>query len=101
MISSTITHNSNTISIEMSECGKTADLIIKTKHLSFLSPLLFVVCVQASSGRCEGGGRVEEVLRAEEAPWRVGLHTQEPVQTTGGVSSISPCTSFWYNEHGL
>lgn len=55
----------------------------------------FVVCVQASSRGCEGGGRVEEVLRAEEAPRRAGLHTQEPVQASGGVSTFSPCTSVW------
>lgn len=38
---------------------------------------------------------MEEVLRAEEAPWGAGLHTQEPVQKTGGVSAFSPCTTFW------
>lgn len=63
-------------------------------------PLLYIlssaVCVQASSRRCEGGGCVEEVLRAEEAPWGVGLHTQEPFQKRGGVSTFSPSTTFWY-----
>lgn len=62
---------------------------------SLFSLLCFVVCVQASPRRCEGGGRVEEVLRAEEAPRRAGLHTQEPVQKTGGVPTFSPCTGFW------
>lgn len=40
---------------------------------------LSVVCVQASSRGNKGGGCVEKVLRAEEAPRRVGLHAQEPV----------------------
>lgn len=40
---------------------------------------------------------MEEVLRAEEAPWGVGLHAQEPVQKTGGLSSFSSRTSLWYN----
>lgn len=62
---------------------------------SLFSLLWFVVRLQASSRRCEGGGRVEEVLRAEEASWRAGLHSQEPIQTSGGVSTFSPCTSFW------
>lgn len=39
---------------------------------------------------------MEEVLRAEEAPWGVGLHAQEPVQKRGGVSTFSPSTAFWY-----
>lgn len=38
---------------------------------------------------------MEEVLRAEETSWRVGLHAQEPVQKTGGVSTFSSCTSLW------
>lgn len=38
---------------------------------------------------------MEEVLGAEEAPRGVGLHTQEPVQKTGGVPTFSPCTSLW------
>lgn len=62
-----------------------------------LSLLCFTVCVQASSGGCEGGGCVEEVLRAEEAPRGAGLHAQEPVQKTGGVSVLSPRTSLWYD----
>lgn len=40
---------------------------------------------------------MEAVLRAEEAPWGVGLYAQEPVQKTGGVSTFSTCTSLWYN----
>lgn len=40
---------------------------------------------------------MEAVLRAEEAPWGVGLHAQEPVQKTGGVSTFSTRTSLWYN----
>lgn len=38
---------------------------------------------------------MEEVLGAEEAPRGAGLHTQEPVQKTGGVSTFSPGTSLW------
>lgn len=39
---------------------------------------------------------MEAVLRVKEAPWRVGLHTQESVQETGGVSTFSSGTSLWY-----
>lgn len=39
---------------------------------------------------------MEAVLRVKEAPWRVGLHTQEPVQETGGLSTFSSGTSLWY-----
>lgn len=41
---------------------------------------------------------MEKVLRAEEAPRRVGLHAQEPVQAGGRVSTVSSCTSLWYNQ---
>lgn len=41
---------------------------------------------------------MEKVLRAEEAPQRVGLHAQEPVQARGRVSTFSSCTSLWYNQ---
>ena len=69
---------------------------------SFSSPSLwFAVCVQASPRRCEGGGGLEEVLGAEEAPRGAVLHSQEPVQTTGGVSIFSPCTSLWYDLQRL
>lgn len=44
---------------------------------------------------------MEEVLRAEEAPWGVGLHAQEPVQKTGGLSTFSSRTSLWYNGQRL
>lgn len=39
---------------------------------------------------------MEAVLRVKEAPWRVGLHTQESVQETGGVSTFSSGASLWY-----
>ncbi len=79
------------------------DLMLNMQYVKYSvsSPVCFAVCVQASPGGCEGGGRVEEVLRAEEAPCGVGLHTQEPVQETGGVSTFSPCTSLWYDNGRL
>lgn len=62
--------------------------------------MLFVclsVCIQASSRGCQGGSGVEEVLRAEETPWRIGLHAQEPVQKRRGVPTVSSCSSLWYD----
>lgn len=40
---------------------------------------------------------MEEVLRAEEAPRRAVLHSQEPVQEAGGVSGVSTSSSFWWD----
>lgn len=70
-------------------------VVLTVLKLSLFFPLWLVVCVQASSRGREGGGCVEEVLRAEETPWRAGLHAQEPVQKTGGVSTFPSCTSLW------
>lgn len=39
---------------------------------------------------------MEAVLRIKEAPWRVGLHTQESVQEAGGVSTFSSGATLWY-----
>lgn len=39
---------------------------------------------------------MEAVLRVKEAPWRVGLHTQESVPEAGGVSTFSSGASLWY-----
>lgn len=38
---------------------------------------------------------MEAVLGAEEAPRRVGLHAQESVQETGGVSTFSSGAGLW------
>lgn len=63
-----------------------------------LSSLSTAVCVQAPPRGCEGGGGVEEVLGAEEAPRRAGLHAQEPVPTAGGVPALPPFPSLRYTE---
>lgn len=58
--------------------------------------LVFAVRVQASPGGREGGGGVEEVFGAEEAPRGAGLHAQEPVQKDGGVPTFSARAGFRY-----
>lgn len=65
-------------------------------HLRKAMFVCLSVCIQASPRGCQGGGGVEEVLGAEETPWRVGLHAQEPVQKRRGVSTVSSCSSLWY-----
>lgn len=44
---------------------------------------------------------MEAVLRVKEAPWRVGLHTQESVPEAGGLSTVSSGASLWYMGKAL